>query len=125
MISPRKSQTGSFLLESLVSLLLFMVGLIALLGVSAQSLNQVGQSKSRIDASNLVSELIAQMWVSGAATPSAFDRTEWETKVGTELPAGHSDLTFSDTRVDFDVSWADAKVSGTRHHYITSAEIAK
>jgi type IV pilus assembly protein PilV len=59
---PRR-QAGSFILEAIISLLLFAVGVISLMGLVIQGLNQVGQSKARNDASYLAGELIAEMWV--------------------------------------------------------------
>lgn len=59
-----QSQAGSFIVEAMISLLLFAVGLIGLMALSAQALNQVGQSKARNDASYIAGDLIAEMWVS-------------------------------------------------------------
>lgn len=58
-----RAQGGSFILEAIISLMLFAIGIISLLGLVVQALNQVGQSKSRNDASYLAGELISEMWV--------------------------------------------------------------
>ena len=76
-----RSQHGSFIIEAIISLILFAVGLIALMSLSAQALNQVGQSKARNDASYLVGELLSEMWVSGTVNVTA-----WNARLQTVLP---------------------------------------
>jgi Tfp pilus assembly protein PilV len=55
-----RHQSGSFIIEAIVSLLLFGVGVIAMLAISANSLNQVGQSKARNDASYIAGGSVQQ-----------------------------------------------------------------
>lgn len=74
-------QTGSFIIEAIISLLLFAVSLVGLLGLAAQGLNQVGQSKARNDASFMVGELISDMWVS-----STVNLTDWTTRLQSAVP---------------------------------------
>lgn len=71
----RHSQQGSFIIEAIISLILFAVGLISLMSLSAQAINQVGQSKARNDASYLVGELLSEMWVSGSVDLDAWRNT--------------------------------------------------
>lgn len=147
-----KTQSGSFILEALVSVLIFAVGIIALMGMSAQALNQVGQSKFRNDASNLADELTGDMWigadlasfaVAAAANPSVScpvgnaqaAATAWLARVKSVLPAGCATVivtpitttggVVTDAQVAIDISWADNKNAGVRHQYITSMQIAK
>ena len=124
-----KHQSGSFLLEALVSILIFMIGLIALLGVSAQATNQLSQSKYRNDASYLASELIGEMWVTpgtAAAYINSANYTNWQTRVAAELPDGAaSAVPTGTTQVDLVISWSDKKDPGVTHLYQTTADIAK
>lgn len=76
-----RRQSGSFILEALISLLLFAVALMGLMALSAQGLNQVGQSKARNDASYIVGELIAEMWVG-----SNVDLTAWVSRLQAAVP---------------------------------------
>jgi Tfp pilus assembly protein PilV len=138
-----KQQSGSFIIESLVSVLIFAVGLIALMGMAGQAVNQVGQTKFRNDASNLAEELTGQIWVS-SSTPADFAITEddpyttcptvnaasaassdWLARAKSTLPKGCAAIVVNGTQVDIDISWADTKNEGVRHHYLTSAQIAK
>src|SRR5690606_38327950 len=100
------SQSGSFMLEALISVVIFAMGLIALVGMAAQAINQVSQSKYRNDASYLASELVGEMWIS-AATPSAFDTGAWEDRVAENLPDGEAEVTVTGTRVDIVITWAN------------------
>jgi type IV pilus assembly protein PilV len=128
-------QQGSFIIEAMVSLLIFATALIALVGLAAQSMNQLGQTRSRNEASNLAGELISDMWVT--ATPATFDAAAWagSTAVagklarlgegvvavsGTEITASsdgvepcHNVTAITATQVFICISWADAKNRGT------------
>lgn len=81
MIDSRHAQQGSFIIEAIISLVLFAVGLISLMSLTAQALNQVGQSKARNDASYVAGELLSQMWVSGTV-----DLTAWTARLQTVIP---------------------------------------
>lgn len=139
--SPEK-QSGSFILEALVSVLIFAVGLIALMGMAGQAVNQVGQTKFRNEASNLAGDLTGQMWVASAALGDfAIDADDpytdcpndnagaaalpWLTRTKSALPEGCATITVTGTQVDVDISWADRKNEGVRHHYLTSTQVAK
>jgi len=58
-------QHGFMLLEVLVAILIFAVGILGLVGLQANAVQQSGMAKYRADASLLANELIGQMW-SGA-----------------------------------------------------------
>lgn len=60
----RSRQTGSMLLEALISILIFSMGILAIVGMQAASIKQAGDAKYRTDANLLVNQLIGQMWVS-------------------------------------------------------------
>ncbi len=131
----RGKQGGMFVIEALISVLLFAIGIVGMMIVSAQGVNQVGQSKARNDASYLAGELIGDLWVSAnpGATPavnlSDVDISAWNTKVinGSVLPLGSTALVTypTNTRVEIDIAWPDSKNQGVQHHYRTAAEIAK
>ena len=124
MNTPRK-QSGSFVIEALISVLLFAVGLISMMMIAAQGTNQIGQAKYRNDASYLAGELIGEMWVSGSS-PGGFDRTAWNARVTSMLPNGDPSATsVSGTTVSVDIAWSDPKNQGVTHHYRTTADIVK
>ena len=67
LFSPRptpsvRSQRGMMLLEGLIAILIFSLGVLAMIGMQAVSVSQTSQAKYRVDASLLANKLIAQMW---------------------------------------------------------------
>jgi type IV pilus assembly protein PilV len=66
MISMKKmqgKQRGSFVLEALIAILLFAIGILAIVGLQAASIRNTAGSKYRTDASLLANQIIGQMWV--------------------------------------------------------------
>ena len=57
-------QGGSILLEALVAILIFSVGILAVVGMQTSAVKAASDAKYRSDASLLASELLGQMWVS-------------------------------------------------------------
>ena len=57
-----RSQRGIMLLEGLIAILIFSLGVLAMIGMQAVSVSQTSQAKYRVDASLLANKLIAQMW---------------------------------------------------------------
>ena len=54
---------GFMMLEVLVALLVFALGVLGLVGLQATAVKQAGQAKYRSDAALLANELIGTMWV--------------------------------------------------------------
>ena len=86
-----KSQGGVMLLEALVAILIFSLGIIALMGLQAASISQVSQAKYRTDASYLANQIMGKIWVDQAniasyAAGGYAGRTAWDTMVANTLP---------------------------------------
>lgn len=93
--SQPKQQAGSMLLEGLISILLFSVGILAIVGLQAASIKMVGDAQYRSDASLLASQLVGQMWASDRtpttlqtnySSPSGPTYMNWVNSVNTSLP---------------------------------------
>lgn len=93
-MNPRKQQ-GVVLLEALVAILIFSVGILAIVGMQAQAVSAVTESRSRSEASFLANQLITQIWTDAAnADEYAWDGTgaaparltRWFDDVSTRLP---------------------------------------
>ena len=87
---PNSRQSGSFIIEALVSLVIFAVAIIGMVALVGQGLNQVGQSKARNDASYLAGELFADMWVSSNANIFA-----WNARLATAIPGASAKVYFA------------------------------
>ena len=57
-----KGQRGVLLLESLIAILLFSIGILAVVGLQANAIKNVTQAKYRSDAAFLADQLVGQMW---------------------------------------------------------------
>lgn len=57
-------QTGSVLLEALIGILIFSLGILAVVGMQASAVRASTDAKYRSDASMLANQLIGQMWSS-------------------------------------------------------------
>ncbi|TFH11510.1 MAG: pilus assembly protein PilV [Nitrosomonadales bacterium] len=65
-IQLRKKQKGSMLLEALIAILIFSMGILALMGMQATAINTVSESKYRSDAGFLANRIIGQIWADRA-----------------------------------------------------------
>ena len=62
-MGPRR-QSGSVILESMIAVLVFSLGILGIVGLQAASIKASSDAKYRSEASLLVNELIGRMWVS-------------------------------------------------------------
>ncbi len=60
-----KAQAGVMLLEALIAILIFSLGILSLVALQGTSIQLTSDAKYRSDASMLANKLIGQMWVSG------------------------------------------------------------
>jgi type IV pilus assembly protein PilV len=95
-MSARRHASGFMLLEVLVSILIFSLGVLALIGLQAKMTRAQTAAKSRADAAYLANELIGVIW-SDASHLSSYDGTscanytrckDWQNKVAAALPGG-------------------------------------
>lgn len=95
MKTAQSSQQGSVMLEALISILLFSIGILAIVGLQAVSIKNVTAAKYRSDASLLVNQVIGQMWVGNKtnaalaanfSSPSGASYATWASAVAQALP---------------------------------------
>ena len=106
----RKSQAGVMLIEALVAILLFSVGVVAVMGMQAVSIEQVSQAKYRTDASYLADQIIGKMWtdqpnLASYATVGYAGRTSWDAVVASTLPNGTGSITVAAPQVTVTINW--------------------
>jgi type IV pilus assembly protein PilV len=69
----RKHQKGAVLLEAMIAILLFSMGILALVGLQAASVSNTSSAKYRAEAAYLVEQITSNMWASGnTATLATF-----------------------------------------------------
>ena len=68
----RKSQSGAYLLEALIGILIFSFGILGIVGLQAQAIRFTNDSELRAEAVYLANSLISKMWTD--------DRTQLKAK---------------------------------------------
>lgn len=145
---PSRSRTGGFaLVEVLISVLLFAIGILGLVGLQASMTQAQTDSKVRADAANLVDELATLMWSELLSAPpmttnlTAYTTSgcagntrcnAWLTKVGQALPSGVLDsLSYNDVADTNDANHGSVSVtlkwsmpSGSEHKYVAIFNVA-
>lgn len=56
------SQQGSILLEALISILIFSMGILAIVGLQGAAIKTVSDSQYRLEASFLANRVVSEMW---------------------------------------------------------------
>lgn len=112
-----KQQRGMALIEVLIAVLLFSLGIMALVGLQASMHKNVTQAKLRGEASFLANELIGRMWVDqatltnyavtdGECTVTGYANcTKWAALVSNTLPNGTATVVVNGRAVDVTVGW--------------------
>lgn len=137
-----RSQQGVMLIEALVAILIFTLGIVALMGLQANSIVQVGQAKYRTDASYLASQIIGQMWVDQGTppfpcsvhcagpnlvsytSPSYIGRQAWDALVASTLPNGAATIAVNDNLVTVTITWKQPEDIVT-HRNVTVANLTQ
>ncbi len=93
-----KLQHGVMLLEALISILIFSIGILAIVALQANSIKLASDSTYRSDANLLANQLIGQMWAAPsrlandetsfiqAFSPGSATYDDWVSSVAAKLP---------------------------------------
>ena len=115
---PKSPQLGSVLLEALIAILLFSMGMLALAGVQAAAIKNAAEAKYRAEASILANQIIAQMWGENPANLPSYQHNPT-----TQSPCSFSGGASSNTNV---TSWlGTAATPGTVVGNLPGATAAK
>ena len=85
-----RPQEGVVLLETLVAILIFSVGVLAIVGLQAAMVKNVAEAKFRSEASYIAQARIGQIW---ADPTNAATYLETNTDISTQLPSGTRSVT--------------------------------
>jgi type IV pilus assembly protein PilV len=86
-------QAGSYLLESLIAILIFAFGVLGLIGLLGSSIRVTNDARYRSEAANLAGAMIADMWTMTATQmdtdfgASGTKLATWKTKAANLLPS--------------------------------------
>lgn len=134
-------QQGVMLLEALLAILVFSIGILAVVGMQAASVKAVADAKYRADASFLANQVIGEMWInrtnlasyaySGGTPPSVL--TGWVYKVSNSLPGVSNSVNNptvvigANNTVTVTIRWQPPKpssaVASNVHNYVVATSI--
>jgi type IV pilus assembly protein PilV len=66
----RGREAGVMLIEALIAILIFSIGILAVVGMQSVALKNATESKNRSEAAFLAQELMAQMWIDQSINPA-------------------------------------------------------
>lgn len=126
------AQHGVMLLEVLVSILIFSIGVLALVGLQARMTAAQSDAKYRADASYLANEVVGMMWgdlthvtnYNGVACAAHSRCSDWRTKVSSTLPNGAGNIVVDATTqmVTITVTWQYG--SDVQHSHTTRTRLS-
>jgi len=111
---PSRRQRGVALIEVLVAILIFSIGVLGLIGLQSRAIAVSMDTEDRNRASLLANELVSMLWLRGTNDITADEKTAWEGRVanttGGGLPNGDGDytitaLTGGRRQVDVTITW--------------------
>lgn len=146
-LRPIQHQAGVMLIEALIAILIFSLGILAIVKLQATSIQQSASAEYRALASMLANDLISQMWASDktpATLKSNFESgtpfTTWRSKViasglpkvstsqntptvsVTSLPSGCTGTACTSSSVTVTVYW-QAPSESSAHQFMAIAQI--
>jgi len=130
--APRRTNSGVMLIEALVAILIFALGVLSIVGLQASMTKVQTSSKFRGDASYLANGLLGTMWAdditnnlskyttAGCATYAPCN--DWSTKVAAVLPGGNVAVTTdASNTVTVTINWTVPNEGA--HSYTTTASL--
>jgi type IV pilus assembly protein PilV len=79
--SSRRGQQGVALLEALIAILIFSIGLLGIVAMQAKGQQFSVDSEDRTRAALLASDLVNKMWEAKSTTIASADYTAWQSSV--------------------------------------------
>jgi|CXWL01.1.fsa_nt_gi type IV pilus assembly protein PilV len=118
----KSSQQGIVLLEALIAILLFSMGVLALVGLQAAMLQNTADSKFRAEASLIAQQRLGIMW-SDPANAASGKYLVANSDIATLLPNGKLTITQpAPNRFVVTITWQQS--GEAQHNFTTSANIA-
>src|ERR1700676_1087592 len=98
-------QQGMLMLECMIALVIFRIGVIGLVMMQGIASGNSVNSEDRATAAALANDLIAELWTNGSANPPA-DLTTWQTTVTAALHGtGAGTLTTTGNQALVTITW--------------------
>jgi type IV pilus assembly protein PilV len=90
-----RAEHGVILLEALIGILIFAIGVLAVVGLQAMSIKNTAEAKYRTDAALLANELISDIWITSKSlasmqglysSPGGTTYQTWAANVQNQMP---------------------------------------
>ena len=117
--SGRSLQQGVVLVEAMIAILIFSMGVLAIVGLQAAMLKNTSESKFRADASYIAQQRIGTMW---SDPDNLATYLENNTNIATLLPNGTRTTAQSGVEYTVTVTWQQP--GETQHNFTTIASIS-
>ena len=124
----KPAQQGAVLLEAMIAILIFSMGVLAIVGLQAAMIKNTADSKYRADAGFIAQERIGQVWADPDPTRpgyATFDEPSPGTNISTLLPGGtRTTVTQPATgQVTVTIKWTQPGAGETQHNFTTTARV--
>lgn len=122
--STHSSQKGAVLLEALIAVLIFSMGILAIAGLQGAMIQNTSDAKYRSDAAFMAQQQIGAMWANAADLTIFALGEEDVSNIGPKLPNGKRtvSLPIAGGEVKVEIKWTPP--GQTEHNYTTYARIA-
>jgi type IV pilus assembly protein PilV len=115
-VPPQSEQKGVVLVEAMIAILIFSIGVLGIVGMQANMVKNTAESKSRADAFYIAQEQIGMLWADSDNLPLA------QLTVPVDLPNGTATITPLNGK-DFQVTITWTQPGEPPHTYTTVASI--
>lgn len=120
-ISRKSAQEGVVLIEVMVAILIFSLGVLAIVGLQASMIKNTADAKYRSEASYIASNRIAEIW---ADPDNAATYVEANTPIPSLLPGGTRTVTQpAPGQFTVTVTWLVPGPNESTHNFTTTARI--
>jgi len=129
----RRANSGFVMMDVLSAILLFSIGVLALVGLQSAMNRAQTEARIRADASYLANDLIGRIWSdinqlpkytsSGCSEIDACE--EWQSLVESTIPKGSGTVEANKDTGDVVITITWTMPSGDKHQYITQTSINK
>lgn len=102
----KSGQQGMLMLEVLVALLIFSVGVLGLVSMQSLSTATSVNAEDRSTAAILANDMVADLWANNSATPVAANYSAWQARVsGSGLRGAKGKVTTAANAATVTVCW--------------------
>jgi len=129
------NQKGAALLEALIAVLVFSVGLLGLAGFQVAAVKAQGEARARADAAFVANQMVGDLWALAPnqlaecagtydASSTGCNNAPWGERIQQSLPSGSAVVVVNNTQVTITLTWQTPGVAD-EHRYVHVANIVR